>query len=160
MSRCRIAASLLLLGACGFQPVYGGGTKGEVAASLATVEVGLVPNRIGQQLRNELIDRMYQAGRPDSPAYHLGIQVMTSENRSGYRKDATATRGEVTVNALYALADADGNVVLRGQDNATAGFSIVTDQYGTLVNEEDAYDRATEQLAGGIIRRLALYFQY
>jgi LPS-assembly lipoprotein len=160
MSRCRIAASLLFLGACGFQPVYGGGTKGEVAASLAAVEVSLVPNRIGQQLRNELIDRLYQAGRPDSPAYRLDIQVMTSENRSGFRKDATATRGEVTVNASYALTDAGGSVVLRGRNSASAGFSIVTDQYGTLINEEDAYDRAVEQLAGDIVRRLALHFQY
>lgn len=156
--RYATALSLLLAG-CGFQPVYRGGTGGPVAAQLAEVEIGLVPDRLGQMLRNELIDRMYRAGRPGRPSHRLELQVTSSELRLGYQKDATATRGQIRVTARYMLYDAGGRLVLTGQDQSIAGYSIVMDQYAILVNEREAYDRASEQLADGIVRQLALHFR-
>jgi LPS-assembly lipoprotein len=130
-----------------------------VAAQLAEVEIGLVPDRLGQNLRNELIDRMYRTGRPVQPTYRLEIEATSYEQRTGYQKDATATRAQIRVNAFFVLRDGSGKVLLSGQDAAVVGYSIVSDQYAVLVSERDAYERAAEQLAESIVRRLSVHFQ-
>lgn len=147
-----------LLGACGFQPLYGGGANG-VAAELASVEIGTIPDRLGQRLRNELIDRFNPAGRPAASAYKLDIGLTSSQVRLGFQKDATATRAQVMLGASYQLRDGSGNIVHAGRSESIVGYSIITDPYGTLVNEQDAYDQATVQLAEDITRRLSLYLK-
>lgn len=150
---------LLLLGGCGFRPIYGGGVGGDVGEDLASVEIGLIGDRVGQQLRNELMDRFYTAGRPVAADYRLDTVLAISEATLAFRKDTTAARAEVRMTATYLLKDQAGAVAFRGLSQSSAGYSILTDQYGTLVNEMDAYDQAVEQLADDITRRLALYLR-
>lgn len=152
------AALVVLLGACGFRPLYGGGENG-VAAELASVEIGPIPDRLGQRLRNELIDRFNKGGRPAEPEYKLDIGLTSSQRRLGFRKDATATRAQVTLGAVYHLRDGSGAIVHTGRSEALVGYSIIVDPYGTLVNEQDAYDQATVQLAEDITRRLSLFLR-
>jgi hypothetical protein len=47
--------SLTLLPGCGYQPLYGANTP--AAQQLPLVQVNNIPDRLGQQLRNSLIDR-------------------------------------------------------------------------------------------------------
>ncbi|HSK41978.1 MAG TPA: LPS assembly lipoprotein LptE [Arenibaculum sp.] len=150
---------LLLLGGCGFRPIYGGGTGGDVAQDLANVEIGLIREQVGQQLRNELMDRFYTVGRPAAADYRLDTALAVTEAKLAFRKDTTAARAEVRMTATYLLKDRAGAVAFRGLSRSSAGYSILTDQYGTLVNERDAYDQAVERLADDITRRLALYMK-
>ena len=75
--------SLTLITGCGFSPVYGKKSLGgdAVPAALRTIEVETIPDREGQFLRNELIDRFYLSGAPINPAYKLYIEPI-NENRS------------------------------------------------------------------------------
>lgn len=151
-------ALVVLLGACGFQPLYGGGDAG-VAAELASIEVGPIPDRIGQRLRNGLIDRFNHDGRPAAPAYELDVEMTARQTRLGFRKDATATRAQVALGAVYRLRDGSGAIVYTGRSESLVGYSIIVDPYGTLVNEQDAYEQATDQLAQDITRRLSLFLR-
>ena len=66
-----IAVAILLAG-CGFRPLYG--TIGEdlpVTTQLAQIRIAAIPDRIGQKLRNFLLDRINPEGQPQRPLYYL-----------------------------------------------------------------------------------------
>ena len=49
-----------MLAACGFQPLYGnnGNAGPGVGATLSAVYVEQIPDRVGYELRNDLLDRL------------------------------------------------------------------------------------------------------
>jgi LPS-assembly lipoprotein len=68
------AAALLSMGACGFEPLYGKRADGTmVADELASVQVAVIADRSGQQLRNILLDRISRTGQPVDPRYQLAV---------------------------------------------------------------------------------------
>ena len=60
--------SLTLLPGCGYQPLYGANTP--AAQQLPLVQINNIPDRLGQQLRNRLIDRFYQRRPPGLAGIH------------------------------------------------------------------------------------------
>jgi LPS-assembly lipoprotein len=147
---------MLLPGCAGYQPLYGANTP--AAQQLPYVQVNNIPNRLGQQLRNTLIDRFYRNGRPEAPEYTLDVALAQSIARLGIAVDDSATRAELNVQAYYVLRDAQGAAVLTGSATAVNYYNILRGQYATLVAEEDAYDRSVAQLSDDITRRLSLFF--
>ncbi len=160
-----LALALPGLGGCGFKPVYGTASSAAVApegsaAALSNVSVDIIPDRTGQVLRNLLIDRFYQDGRPQQPAYRLAVGLTAAREDLGIRKDATATRARLRLVADYQLIDVrTGQTLYRTFSRSIVSFNLLEAQYATLVAEEDAYDRALTELAEDIRTRLALYFQ-
>lgn len=55
----------LISSGCGFEPLYGD-RAGETPTrlELAAVEVGPIPERLGQQVRNALVDRLNPGAEP------------------------------------------------------------------------------------------------
>lgn len=157
-----LAVALPALSACGFKPVYGtAGTAAGTASAgeLASVAVEPIPERSGQILRNLLIDRLYGKGRPVDPTWRLRVGLATAAEDLGIRRDATATRARLRLTANYELVDARSNqVVYRSFSRAIVSYNILEAQYGTLVAEQDAFERGLNELAEDIRTRLALYF--
>jgi LPS-assembly lipoprotein len=158
-----LVAGPLALSACGFHTVYGdhgAAGKPSAAAQLASVSIDIIPDRIGQMLRNYLIDRFYQDnGRPVSAGYRLSVVLRSTKEDLGIQKDATATRSRLHVMADYQLIDAKTSKTLyRTSSRAIVSYDISEAQYSTMVTEQDAYDRALTELAEEITTRLALYF--
>jgi len=147
---------LTLLPGCGYQPLYG--TDTPAAQQLPLVQINNIPNRLGQQLRNRLIDRFYRDGRPASPEYTLDISLVPSVYKLGIALDDSATRAELNLLANYTLRNAQGAAVLNGSTNAVSNFNILSGQYSTLIGERDAYDRSVAQVSDDITRRISLYF--
>ena len=62
-SRALLLFAVLALGptGCGFRPMYGvpSGPASSVDANLAAIRVGPIKDRIGQQLRNALVQRLF-----------------------------------------------------------------------------------------------------
>ena len=51
----------IIVAACGFQPLYGssqGVLSGAVVENLAAVRITAIPDRVGQIVRNDLLDRL------------------------------------------------------------------------------------------------------
>jgi LPS-assembly lipoprotein len=147
---------LTLLPGCGYQPLYGANTP--AAQQLPLVQINNIPNRLGQQLRNSLIDRFYRDGRPASPEYTLDISLAPSVYKLGIALDDSATRAELNLLATYTLRNTQGAAVLSGSTNAVSNFNILRSQYATLIGERDAYDRSVAQVSDDITRRISLYF--
>lgn len=151
----------MLLAACGFKPIYGGGGDESYAAfSMADIAIDNIPDREGQRLRNLLMDRLYQAGRPDNARYHLMVAPITeTQTDLGIQKDATATRAQLKLHTKMKLLDKESNlVVLRRNVRAISSYNILESQFTTLVTEEATRDQLLEQLADKITQQLGLYF--
>lgn len=148
--------SLTLLPGCGYQPLYGANTP--AAQQLPLVQINNIPDRLGQQLRNRLIDRFYSDGRPASPEYTLDVSLVPSVYKLGIALDDSATRAELSLAANYTLRNMQGAAVFTGSTTAVTNFNILRSQYATLIGEQDAYDRSVAQVSEDITRRVSLFF--
>src|SRR5271168_5301770 len=98
LGRLLAAALPLLLAACGWHPLYGRLDDNTGAGQeLATVHVQPIPNRVGQNLYNELRDRINPAGEPADPQYDLVIGLNEQVQQYLVQEDQTATRVDLTL---------------------------------------------------------------
>ena len=143
---------------CGIQPLYGGSGPNSVAGKLEQVEIGSIPDRYGQQLRNLLIDRFYQDGRPGNPRYRLDTVLTATEQKLALQKDATAVRAQLLVNAPYRLIDtATGKVVFQSNARSYVSYNILEQQYAGLATVDNAYDRAILEISNDITSRVSMF---
>ena len=151
----------LLLTGCGFHPVYGThGAEGgsPVALDLNNIAIENIPDRHGQILRNNLIDRMYGKNRPTQLLYTLKVKISDSEEDLGILANATSTRSLLNMHGDYSLVDARGQEILKGTTHSVASFDKLDQMYGTVAARQDAYDRTLHEISEQIVNRLSLYF--
>ncbi len=145
--------SLLLLAACGFQPMYapaGGGN------AIGPVQVGEIEGRAGHTLRTEL-SRILQVENDGSPPMSLEINLVENVTQLGIRRDESATRAELRLTANYVLTPPPGQGrVMRGSVVTTANYDIPTAAFGEIAAQDDARDRAAETMAQRFRSELAL----
>ncbi len=159
---CVAALGLLGLAACGFQPLYGQPqqqAQSSVATELAAVRIDPLRDRVGQQMHNFLRDRLNPDGQPLSPSYRLRVELTETLSELGVRRDETATRANLRMQAKFSLLDVSGGQSLfSGQSTSTTSYDILENPFATTVSEGDARERALRELADDIQTRLALYF--
>jgi LPS-assembly lipoprotein len=147
---------MLTLGACGLQPMYGGGNGGAVATGLSTIKVAPIPERAGWLVRNALVDRL--GGESVSPTYRLEVELDDNLTAFGIRGDSTATRERRTLRARYRLVSiSNGQVVLDATAGSDAGIDIVSSEYATVAAEQTAQERLAQAIADQMVSRLALF---
>lgn len=147
-----------LTAACGYRPLYGGGSRsgGGVTAELAKVYVPPIPERYGQIMRNEMEHAIAAAGRSQPKLYTLAVGLDRQRVELGIRKDATATRANIQISATFALMKGDQEL-LRDSMTTLASYNILDNQYSTIISEENAEERAARDLADRIIQRVAVF---
>jgi len=154
------AGATSLLGACGFQPIYGrqDGRRPSFDA-FAEVAIAEIPERIGQLIRNRLLDQVNPYGEPSAARYTLGI--VYSRNRLGIAvdRDQTVTRYNLILVASYVLTEnASRTTVTRGSTRAVAAFNVVSSEFANIAAERDAEQRTAVTVADDIALRLGAYF--
>ncbi len=158
----RVIAALVvaaLLSGCEFRPLYATGGGGEVSRALALTRIEAIADRIGQKLRNFLLDRINPAGQPARPLYSLRVKTSVSRTDLGIERDETATRALLVLRAEYELSGVrGGGVLLSGAAQSTNSFNIVASDFATLHAERDALDRAAREISDAIKTRLGLHF--
>jgi LPS-assembly lipoprotein len=130
-----------------------------VSSDLAAVEVGLIPNRTGQLLRNELI-RLLNPGAESHPSrYTLSVTLKETVNTFAIQRSGFATTANVEAIATYTLTEeATGNPLLAGTSRAISGYNLLDNDFSTYVAAGDTRTRAVDQLAFEIRNRLAAHF--
>lgn len=159
------AAALLLsfffLSACGFQPMYGAprGEPSAAVAGMAETRIALIPDRAGQELRNNLLDRMTPYGQPAKPRYELQVSLGERLDRLGIARDDTATYGRITLTANFTLREIEsGRIVHTGQSRWSNGFTMVSSHFANLTSEQAARSRGLQEVGEDIRQKLGLYF--
>jgi LPS-assembly lipoprotein len=156
-------AVLLSLAACGFRPVYGVNrdTPTGVEEKLAQVDIANIPDREGQYLRNQLIDRFYRDGRPVDPKYTLNAMNLTETKTDlDITKSSDTTRAQLRETIGYYLVDnTTGETVLSRSAISITSYNVLGSEFATRVTEENARTDALDDLARQIELQLNLYFK-
>lgn len=152
----------LLAGGC-FTPMYAERSPGVgIRSSMENVEVKLIPNRVGLEVRNALIFELSGgAGNPVNAPYRIDIglvedvQSITINVRTG-----RATTELVTLTATYELRDMTKKerVVMRDTSNSQASIERGAQVFARDRAIRDAENRAARMVAEQIKLRLASFF--
>lgn len=157
MGPMRSLLLLLLLAACGFQPLYGTGAR-PAERELSEVKLDNIEGRNGQHLRLLLTDRFYGAHAASAqPRHHLAISFESYKEELGIRRDDVATRARLTLIGHFTLTPYDGGKPFAGSERSFVSYNILIDPYATAAAEQNATDRGLEQIADAITNRVALY---
>ncbi|WP_374407840.1 LPS assembly lipoprotein LptE [Pelagerythrobacter sp.] len=150
------SAMLLMLAACGLQPMYAGGGSGEVARGLAAIEVPAIEGRAGWLVRNALTDRLGAAGEAN-PRYRLDVRLDDRLEGLGVLSDDTIGRERRMLRARYQLVDtASDEILLDATAGADAGIDVVSSEYAVIAAEQTALENLSEEVADRIVTQLAL----
>lgn len=151
------AAMALTAAGCGFQPIHGERSIASGAA-LATVDIGLIADRTGQMLRNELMQQMHPRGATVPARFALAVTLNESLQDLAIRKDETATRANLILTANFTVTSRTGGAKLFSNSvRSVNSYNILTSDFATLSAREDARRRAVQQLASGIKQRLSVW---
>ena len=155
--------SLLLLAACGFHPVYGVNKYTPVGAEtkFAQIDIGNIPDREGQFLRNELIDRLHRNGKDRLTAYSLNVAPLNEYTRElDITIDSDTTRAQLNISTAMTLTDKrTGELVLQRNLQSTASFNVLGSEFANRVTEQSTRENVIKDIARQIEMQLALYFK-
>lgn len=153
-------ALCLGLAGCGYRALYGEQASGVTSEDLALVYVAGIPDRPGQQLRNNLVQRLNPAGQPTRPIYTLSVSLSIASTGVSLSRDNTTSRTSITTTAKYTLTDSSsGKGLFTGTSRATDAYDVLVSDYATLVSRDDAVNRAIREVSDDIRTQLAVYFQ-
>lgn len=160
LSRAVLLLFILAAAGCGFRPLYDSAPGGDTAAALAQIMVPPIAERSGQLLRIELQNRFSRGGRVPEKRFTLRVTISESTGSVAVRRDATATRANLTINASYKLVrHSDNLVLLSGSARSVNSYNILESDFATLAAETDAKRRAARDLATEISSRLAIFLE-
>lgn len=146
---------------CGFQPIYakpGGAASSPMADQLAAIRIAGIDDRIGQQLRNSLVETLNPRGEPAAPRYLLTVRLTQSSQGLANSRDGNATVGRVTVTASYSLSGDDGRALFSGTTRAFGGFRYLGPRYASTVSERDSESSVVTEIGTEIRSALIAYF--
>lgn len=164
-SRLVLAAALVapFLTACGnsgFKPLYGAAGIGAHADErLAKVSVSIIPGRVGQQVRNELIFHATGGGgEVVNPELRLEVAIRESVTSTLVRVDGNSDGQVYNLEAKFQLIRvSDKSVVLSGMSYGRASFERNLSIFSNVRARDDAEDRAAKVVAEDLKARLSAY---
>jgi len=146
-----VALCLLLVSACGFEPVYREG--GGLQERLHAVYVEPINDRVGQAARNALLDAIGAPDNPSSASYRLSMSIIDERERAGIQADETASRVNIVLITRWKLTlnDIDRTPVGAGRIQHQVPYNVVEDDYASLIAERDA-EKLVGRLTGEAVR--------
>ncbi|WP_340588344.1 LPS assembly lipoprotein LptE [Erythrobacter alti] len=149
-------AALALLGGCGLQPIYAGGSNGTVARSLAQIDVAPIPGDEGWLMRNALSDRLGRGASGGGTQYRLDVVLDDQLEGLGLLTDDTIGRERRTLRARYQLVDlSTDTIIVDATAGSDAGIDVVGSEYATIAAEQTALENLTQDVADQIVVRLS-----
>ena len=152
-------AALAVIGACGFQPLYGSRGNARTQIEMASIEVGIIKDRQGQQLRNFLLDRINPGGTPPSPNYTLTVVLTSAKQLLAFRKTQISTRANLNFDAVFNLKGKNQYLGknFSGTSKITVSYNILSSHFATLAAEKNVRTQAVRELCTDISNRIAAF---
>ena len=157
-----LTLAALALSGCGFRPLYGTiGADPAAQQIFASIYVEpIAQERIGYDLRNDLMDLLRATDRAAGTAYRLHVDVTETREGVALQNDATITRYDIAFTAKYELTDAKLKSVLKGTETTLESFDVAQSPYSSLTGQEDAEKRAAQDIAEHIRIDLGVHFAH
>jgi LPS-assembly lipoprotein len=159
------ALTALVLGGCGFTPLYA--THG-TGAALAEIDIrpprdntdyrGTTEDRTSFLLRQSLVDELTSRGA--GPArYTLDTTITERRYPRGVRVNNVANEYEINMTVAFVLTDnATGKVALQGSAPVIVTYDSADPPYAGTVGAQNGDQRAAQQAAIQVRLALARYF--
>jgi LPS-assembly lipoprotein len=160
-----VGAAAVLLGGCGFQPVYmptASGSAGVAQRELGAIHVAIIPDRPGQLLRQALQARLEGSGSAEAQRYELRVGFGIAGDAIAIRPDSNPTRiREIGIaNWTLVAQDPARSTVTTGSARAVDAYNLIDAQYFASDLENSVVQRRlAEALADQITMQLAAYFR-
>jgi LPS-assembly lipoprotein len=141
----------LVLGACGFTPIY---SDGSAATGLyGRIEITAGKGRESFEMRERLIERF---GFAASPEYNLTYTYFVDSEGLAVSRTAEITRYNLDGISSFKVTDiTSGSVVFTGTVKSKTAYSATSETYPTRVAEQDAQSRLALALADQIITHIS-----
>ena len=148
---------------CGFHPLYGRtDLDPRIAPTLSAVYVDPIPDRVGYELRNSLLDLFNATGQADGALYRLKLTLNEREEAVVLQSNTAITRYNYTLTAHYDLMPRESTSPVKSGDvTALSAFNVAAAPflYATVTEERDAKNRAANDIAERIRTELAVYLR-
>ncbi|HEX4533153.1 MAG TPA: LPS assembly lipoprotein LptE [Rhizomicrobium sp.] len=157
-----LAGLCLALAACGFRPLYGRYSGNPAATAMfESTYVEPVPDRVGYELRNTMIDLLRAKGSADGARYRLKltfrelqIPIAVQNVLVGTLQETITTRYNYRLTVNYELTAVVGNAsITKGSEDALASYNVTADASG-MYSTQTAYLEAQTDAARDIATRL------
>jgi LPS-assembly lipoprotein len=167
----RTASAITVLGlalglaGCGFHPLYAT-PHGSMKTNFGAIYVEPVPDRLGYELRNQLLDLLDARAGAAGAAYRLHLTLAEKSDAIGVQSQTVGTitqtaitRYNDTLTVDYELVDTKTNdVVTRGTETGLSAYNVLSSPYATLVSQQAAAQNSAADIADRIRIDLAVYF--
>jgi LPS-assembly lipoprotein len=132
------------LAGCGFTPLYA--TPG-VSPGLAAIEVSAPKGRVGYLLRESLDDALAH-DKDAQPRWRLDMEITSSRDPRGLRRDDVAERYELGITVRYILTEiATGKVAHTGAVTTEVSYDAADQPYAGIAARQDSQQRAAADAA-------------
>jgi hypothetical protein len=149
-----------LLAGCGWEPLLANHETDPVNEQLSAIRVDPIADRVGQRLEFALRESLNPTNAATPKTYRLSVTYGTSLKSLGISSQGLGTRGEVGANATFLLTDmTSGEGLLKDTVEITDSFDIQANGYSTVVAQQDAVARCSEEVRREIVTRLTLFLQ-
>lgn len=156
-----LGTAAAMLGGCegGFRPLYGSlGPGPSLEQRMAQVDIGAIPGRVGQRVRNELIFKSRGGGDLLPPVYRLEVAIRATSTTTLVTRDGTSGAQIFQLDAKFQLIKlSDKSVLLEGVSQARATFERFSNVFSNVRAADDAEDRAARTIALDIKTRIAAF---
>lgn len=166
-----ILAAVCGLAACGFEPLYVEKTAGndlwyynnkfdtDIVREMAQIKVETVSDRIGQMIKNELMDTFNPYGMPKCAKYFLKLQPVSAHTvQQALRDDITATREKVKYTVKYSLWDKENGQLVSGKSWVYLSYDLLDNPYSTTMDKKKVEKDGAKIIANDISLRIGAYF--
>lgn len=145
---CRLAV-LMMLAACGFQPVYQREAGLDTPDILQQIAIQTPGGREGDQLKAALEDHFRQFQPPRDPRHRLEIALRIDSSPFVFSQDGTASRFELQLRSSYVLRRTTDNQALKkGMLQRTVSYNVSQQEdFATFVSQQDALKQGIDELA-------------
>lgn len=154
--------SALLLGACGFHPLYGDAAFGSrLGNTFADIYVEPITDYgvadTGYELRNALINDL---DSNQGARYHLKLTMTETNEGIALLTNASITRYNDTLTVKYTLVDTEtGSVIKQGTETALSAYNVAASPYATLIAQQSADKHSVQDLAERMRLELGVFFE-
>lgn len=159
---------IVCLSGCGYSSLYkknvsngyGLSHSESIIDELKQIRIRPIANRVGQHVKNRLLDNLSPLGAPENPKYSLRVDIPKPEVRDQVlEQDTTATRKTARYKAKYFLYNENNEELVEGASRIEVSYNVLKNPFSTLTSQKDAERRAAKILADDITLRLAAYFK-
>lgn len=171
MKIAAVAALIISLGACGFEPLYVEKTAGDdlwyynnefntdIVHEMAQIKIEGDTDRIGQLVKNELLDNLTPHGAPKCAKYFLKLEpINVRTKQQALRDDITATREKVKYTIQYTLWSKEKGQLVKGKSWIYLSYDLLDNPYSTTMDKKKVEKDGAKILANDIALRLGAYF--